>query len=131
MLKCDSRKYSYWKFYSSILFFQKTLLLQALTGGNSVCMTLLIIVLKLDLQRVIIHMMDYRNLPLRQSYSGHIFVKVTCQGTVFVNNDQHKTLDLMVHNLLGFRNFDFWPNGYLAQISAILIFSHLQKPYEH
>ena len=50
-----------------------------------------------------------QKLVTRQSYSGHIFVKVTFQGSLFVNNDQHKILDLMVYNLLGFRNFDFWP----------------------
>ena len=40
-------------------------------------------------------------------------------------------MDPMVYNLLGFWNFDFWPYGHLAQISAILIFSQLQKLYVH
>ena len=40
-------------------------------------------------------------------------------------------MDPMVYNLLGFWNFDFWPYGHLAQISAILIFWQLQKLYVH
>ena len=40
--------------------------------------------------------MNYKNMPLRQSYSGDIFVKVTFPSTVFMNNGQHKILNLMV-----------------------------------
>ena len=38
----------------------------------------------------------------------------------FVNNDQHKILDLMIYNMLGFWNSDFWSYGCLVQVSFLL-----------
>ena len=75
--------------------------------------------------------MDDKNLPLDNLILVISLLKLISRYSLFVNNDQHKILDLMKYNLLDFRNFHFWPYGHLAQISAISIFWHLQKLYEH
>ena len=53
------------------------------------------------------------NLPL-----GNLIWVIFCYSnfsrySLFVKNDQYKILDLIVYNLLGFWNFDFWPYGRL------------------
>ena len=69
---------------------------------------------EIDLQEKKVLIVLQFNLPL-----GNLIRVIFCYSNfsrygLFVKNDQYKILDLIVYNLLGFWNFDFWLYGRLA-----------------